>query len=248
VSCMFRCVRLAKEKRRPRGIGHEVSEHKKRMRTVSAVVTFLSVFCIVIVVSFYFEGFFSGSSGVRVPSNGSSLGGSVSDGSLRAVVVDALSGNYSNDEFTGYVNGTLRGAGFSVDFFEGGVVTVDFLERFPSGYKLVIFRVHSARALSSSRELYLFTAEPYASDRYSGEQGFRLVKEAIADDGSRPVFGVNWGFVRRLMAGRFNGSLVVVMGCDGADDPLIAEEFINQGAVGSFRRGNNASGRRSVCG
>jgi hypothetical protein len=228
VSRMFRPVQLAREK--PRGIGREISEYKRRMRRVSVVVTFLAVFCIVIAVSFYFEDFFSGSVSVRVPSNGNSLGGSVSDDKLRAVVVDALSGNYSNEEFTGYVNRTLRAAGFSVDFFEAGVVTVDFLERFPVGYKLVIFRVHSA--LSSKGELYLFTAEPYASDRYLGEQEFLLVKEAYADDGSGPVFGVDWGFVRRLMAGRFNGSVVVVMGCNGADDPLIAEEFLNQGAVG----------------
>jgi hypothetical protein len=228
VTCMFRLVRLAREK--PRSIGREVSEYKRRMRRVSLVVTFLAVFSIVIVVSFYFEGFFSGSVSVRVPSSGNSLGGSVSDSGFRAVVVDALSGNYSNDEFTGYVNRTLRGAGFSVDFFEAGVVTVDFLERFPIGYELVIFRMHSA--LSSTGELYLFTAEPYVGDRYVGEQGFRLVKEAYADDGSEPVFGVDWGFVRRLMAGRFNGSVVVVMGCNGARDQLMANEFLNQGAVG----------------
>jgi len=227
---MFHLVRLAREK--PWSIGREVSEYKRRIRRVSLVVIFLAVFCIAIVVSFYFEGFFSGSGGVsvRVPSNGNSLGGTLSDGGLRAVVVDALYGDYSNDAFTDYVNKTLRGAGFSVDFFEAGVVTVDFLERFPSGYKLVIFRVHSA--LLFTGELYLFTAEPYVGDRYVGEQGFRLVKEAIADDGSGPVFGVDWGFVRRLMAGRFNGSVVVVMGCNGARDRLMADEFLSQGAVG----------------
>lgn len=228
MSCIFRLVQLAREK--PRSIGREVSEYKRRMRRASVVVTFLAVFCIVIIVSFYFEGFFSGSAGVRAPSNDNSLGGTVSDDRLRAVVVDALYGNYSNDEYTRYVNGTLRGAGFSVDFFEAGVVTVDFLERFPVGYELVIFRMHSA--LSSTKELYLFTAEPYVGDRYVSEQGFRLVKEAYADDGSGPVFGVDWGFVRRLMAGRFNGSVVVVMGCDGARDQLMADEFLNQGAVG----------------
>jgi hypothetical protein len=230
VSFKFRLTRLAREK--PRGIGHEVSEYKRRMRRVSLVVTFLAVFCIAIVVSFYFEAFFSGSGGVsvRVPSNGNSLGGTVSDGGFRAVVVDALYGNYSNDAFTDYVGRTLRGTGFCVDFFEAGVVTVDFLERFPSGYKLVIFRVHSA--LSSMGELYLFTAEPYVGDQYVDEQGFGLVRGTYADDGSRPVFGVDWGFVRRLMAGRFNGSVVVVMGCNGARDRLMTDVFLDQGAVG----------------
>jgi len=34
------------------------------------------------------------------------------------------------------------------------------------------------------------------------------------------------------MAGRFNGTLVVAMGCDGACDSWMAKEFINQGATG----------------
>jgi hypothetical protein len=34
------------------------------------------------------------------------------------------------------------------------------------------------------------------------------------------------------MAGRFNGTLVVAMGCDGARDSWMAKEFANQGAIG----------------
>jgi hypothetical protein len=162
------------------------------------------------------------------------LGGSVNDNStrtsLKAALIDALSNSSVNEEFSDSLNRTLQEAGFGFDVYRGSEVTVDFLERFAGGYKLVIFRVHSA--LSSDKQLYLFTAEPYSSEKYSQEQYFLLVKEAYATESSQPVFAVNWGFVKRLMTGEFNGTLVVVMGCDGASDPLIAQEFVSQGAAG----------------
>jgi hypothetical protein len=34
------------------------------------------------------------------------------------------------------------------------------------------------------------------------------------------------------MTGKFNDTLVIAMGCDGTLDPVIIEEFMNQGAVG----------------
>ena len=106
---------------------------------------------------------------------------------------------------------------------------MDFLKTVPSGYKLVILRMHSAL---HSDQLYLFTAEPYSIGKYTQEQQFQLVKEAYATAESQPVFAVNWGFVKRCMTGKFNGTLVIAMGCDGTRDPVIIEEIMNQGAVG----------------
>lgn len=54
-------------------------------------------------------------------------------------------------------------------------------------------------------------------------------------------------FIKRLMTGKFNGTLVITMGCNGASDSWMTEEFINQGAIGyvgwtgavvSFRQSN----------
>lgn len=230
---MFCRAKRGRDKGRPKETKGEVAAYKKRMRTVSTVGFFLAVFCVIVIVSFYAEGFFAGPS-LPTNSTGKSMGGSVADNgtgaSPRAVLIDALSNVSENGDFADSVNMTLHEAGFSVDVYRGGEVSVDFLEKFVGGYKLVIFRVHSA--LSSDNQLYLFTAEPYSKERYSQEQYFLLVKEAYATESSQPVFAVNWGFVKRLMTGEFNGSLVVVMGCDGASDPLISREFVNQGAVG----------------
>jgi hypothetical protein len=190
------------------------------------VLAFSLIVCLIIAVFFYSEGFFAGG-----PRTGRSLGGSVKDSVLRAALIDALSNASVGGEFADAVNRTLRGTGFVVDVYQGSEVTVDFLEKFAGGYKLVIFRVHSA--LSFDGGLYLFTAEPYSGEKYVQEQYFRFIlKEAYATESSQHVFAVNWGFVCALMAGEFNGTLVVVMGCDGSSDSRIAEEFVNQGAVG----------------
>jgi hypothetical protein len=207
------------------GTRREVSAHKRKMRTVYTVLAFSLIACLIVALFFYSEGFFAGS-----PRVDGSLGGNVKDSVLRAALIDALSNASVGGEFADAVNRTLRGAGFVVDVYQGSEVTVDFLEKFAGGYKLVIFRVHSA--LSFDGQLYLFTAEPYSGEKYSEEQYYCLVKEAYATDSSQPVFSVNWGFVKRLMTGEFNGTLVVVMGCDGASDSRVAEEFVNQGAVG----------------
>ena len=218
---------------KPRGIKHDVAAYKRKMRTIYTLVTFLLIVCVIIAVSFYFEGFFAGPelrTESTVAGSGKGMGGSVKDDVPKAALIDTLSNAGVDEEFDDSVNKTLHEAGFGVDVYQGGQVTVDFLEKFSGGYKLVIFRVHSA--LSSNMELYLFTAEPYSSQKYSTEQSFLLVKEAYATESSQPVFAVNWGFVKRLMTGEFKGTLVVVMGCDGALDPLLSQEFVNQGAVG----------------
>jgi hypothetical protein len=227
VNCVLCSARRGRESAGGGKLGtiREVSAQKRKMRTVYTVLTLLLIVCLIVAVFFYSEGFFAGS-----PRADGSLGGSVKDGVLRAALIDALSNASVGEEFADAVNRTLHGAGFVVDVYQGSEVTVDFLEKFAGGYKLVIFRVHSA--LSFGGQLYLFTAEPYSGEKYSEEQYYCLAKEAYATDSSQPVFSVNWGFVKRLMAGEFNGTLVVVMGCDGASDSRIAEEFVNQGAVG----------------
>jgi len=146
-------------------------------------------------------------------------------------LIDALYDASPNQLFTASLNRTLRDAGFEFCVYRGQEVTVDFLKRLEGGFRLVILRMHSA--LSKDGELFLFTGEPYSSDKYVEEQSFRLVKKAYATESSQPVFAVNWGFVKRLMAGKFNGSLVVAMGCESTCDSLMIHEVIvGQGADG----------------
>ena len=222
---MFRLARHERVKNRPKGTKNEISAYKKRMRIVSSLVTLVIVFSFIVIVFYYLIGYFTGPESAINETYGDS-----SDDSLRAALIDSLYGTHPNVEFTRSFNETLQEVGFKVDIYQGKEVTVEFLKKLSGGYKLIILRMHSA--LSANNELYLFTAEPYSAGKYVQERYFQLVKEAYATEESQPVFAVNWGFIKRLMTGKFNGTLVVAMGCDGALDPLMAQEFINQGAIG----------------
>jgi hypothetical protein len=102
------------------------------------------------------------------------------------------------------------------------------LKGLPGGYRVVLLRMHSA--VAANGEVYLFTGEDYSGGKYVEERGFGLVRQCFPNEGNESVFGVNWGFVERLMAGRFNGSVVVAMGCDSGVDEALAGEFLGQGA------------------
>jgi hypothetical protein len=212
---------------KPRGTEKGFFSRRKKMRTVYAVAALLIIICVgvTIVASLSLQGPAPAKLG-----NDKTMGGSVKDNSRRAALIDPLYATDPNVGFTNSLNRTLWEEGITLEAYRGAEVTVDFLEKLAGGYRLLILRMHSA--LSSAEQLYLFTAEPYSSGKYAQEQYFQLVKEAYATDSSQPVFAVNWGFVERLMKGKFDGTLVIVMGCDGANDPYISEEFIKQGAVG----------------
>jgi len=208
------------------GIKHEIRDYrKKRMRIISATVTFIIVFSLIATLSYCIVIYYYGNSKPTNETNGPS------ENKLpRAALIDALYSNYPNEEFTKSLNKTLQDSGFKVDIYQGAQVTVDFLKNLKSGYKLVILRMHSA--LSTNNELYFFTAEPYSVGKYTQEQYFQLVKEAYAREDSPPVFAVNWGFIKSCMTEKFNGTLVIAMGCEGACDPYAIKEILDQGATG----------------
>lgn len=218
---------------RPAGksIRRELAASKRRQR-LAVTAVFLVVLCCLVVVGGYFAVVrFSGESlgPQQNQPNSSSAGGNESS-VLRAAVVDALSLDYPNASFAENVRGVLEGAGLRVDVFSGGVVTVDFLKSLAGGYRVVILRMHSA--VAANNEVYLFTSEPYSSEKYVEERSYGLVREAFATQDRQGVFAVNWGFVKRLMAEKFSGSIVVAMGCMSGVDETLAKEFLDQGAVG----------------
>jgi len=223
---MFDFLGCAGDRKQQRGIGAEVAAYKRRVRLASTAVTLGIVACLLGVGCYQWITSFRGANSNADHSDDDNNGNS-----LRAVLIDALYDSSPNQLFTASLNRTLSDAGFEFCVYRGQEVTVDFLKRLEDGFSLVILRMHSA--LSNDGELFLFTTEPYSSDNYVNEQSFRLVKKAYATESSQPVFAVNWGFMKRLMAGKFNGSLVVAMGCESTRDSLMIHEVVvGQGAVG----------------
>jgi hypothetical protein len=202
---------------------HKVFAQEKRKKKIYLVVTILVIVLIVAAVSYVLV------TNPLTPSSSENNGALPSTNVLNAALIDALYSTLPNDEFTDSLKKTLETAGFEVDVFQGTDVTVDFLKNLTSGYDLIVLRMHSALHYD---DLYLFTGEPYSVNKYTDEQYFRLVKEAFATDTSDAVFAVNWGFVKRCMAEKFNDTLIVMMGCDGTSDSTLIDEFMNQDAVG----------------
>ena len=222
---MSRLLRLAKAEKKSKSIKSEIHAYKRKMRIVSLVVTLVILFSLIVLFSYYLLAYFGIFSSSKDDGDGTP-----NNTLLKAALVDALYSDFPNDYFTSELNHTLRAAGYSVDVFQGTNVTVDFLKNLPTGYKLIVLRLHSA--LSKSGDLYFFTAEPYSVGAHTQEQQMRLVKEAYAREDSQSVFAVNWAFIRVFMEKELNGTLVVAMGCDGTLDEGVIREFKNQGAVG----------------
>jgi hypothetical protein len=171
------------------------------------------------------------------------LGGG-SAGPKTAAIVDQLSLTQPNPAFAEAATDLLEGAGYTVDYYPGEQVTVDFYRNLPThGYDLLILRVHSGTVMEVSattgeeteREyVSLFTGEPYDDTKYRDERYPQVqadrVGKAVYYEGASPLFSVALGFIRDSMRGRFDKALVILMGCDGLRSPRTAEAFVEKGA------------------
>jgi hypothetical protein len=166
-----------------------------------------------------------------------------STGPKHAAIVDQLSTTAPNPDFVATTTKTLEHAGYVVDYFAGDSVTVEFYRHLPEHhYALVVLRAHSGLttvtnvdtgAVTHTKSVSLFTSQPFDSALYQSEQDAgRLGHSRYLEDGLevKGVFGIEPDFVRSSMLGRFDGTLVVLMGCNGLDAPSMANAFLDKGA------------------
>jgi len=164
-------------------------------------------------------------------------------GNATAAIIDQLSASFQeNEQFIANVTRELEDYGFEVDVFQGNNITVDFYRQLPTrGYKLIIFRAHSG-ILEQDGEVMLrtvlFTNEEYSESRYALEQVYGQLTMGGACQGCPMMFGITSEFVRaggvigqdRDMVGRFDNTVIVMMGCSGIALTDMAEAFIDKGA------------------
>jgi hypothetical protein len=156
-----------------------------------------------------------------------------------AAIVDQLSLTQANPDFVASARSLLAEAGYLVDYYPGEQVTVDFYRNLPThDYDLVILRVHSGivverdattREETETEYVSLFTGEPYSERKYVEEQIGRLGRSTYYE-GAPPLFGTGPGFIEDSMEGRFDNTLIVLMGCDGLRSPVTAQAFLDKGA------------------
>ena len=151
---------------------------------------------------------------------------------LKAAIVDHLSGSFPNPHFVSKATTLLAAAGYSVDYYEGGEVTVELYRTLPShDYDLILLRVHSAY-IPDYLSLALFTSEPYSKHRYVYEQLRNRVAAGFIEpyrEGDQKYLVVTDKFVRFSMEGSFDDAMVIMMGCTGIKK-CAASAFLEKGA------------------
>jgi hypothetical protein len=116
-------------------------------------------------------------------------------------------------------------------------VTVEFYRNLPMhGYGLIILRVHSSATNPDRTEdpVTLFTSERCDRSKYVYEQlTDQLALVASSQDEMKEgitYFGINPPFVTQGMNGKFQSTIIIMMGCEGLDNTLMAEAFVEKGA------------------
>ena len=148
---------------------------------------------------------------------------------FKAAIIDQLSSlqEYTNATFVQTATNILTAAGYQVTYYKGSDVNVDFFQTLPTdGYKILIFRVHSALRLENSTTgtlgapLDFFTSEPYSTATHVEEQ------ESLADlldivmynqTSTTRYFGIAPNFVNLAMEGSFQNATIILEGCNGLD-------------------------------
>jgi hypothetical protein len=156
------------------------------------------------------------------------------NGTPKIAIVDQLSAQWSDPVFNKTIEGILNQTGLKVDYYPSEDVTVDLYRSLPShNYKLIIFRVHSTSETGSKDMppwVVLFTSENYSDTAHVDEQlDMRLVYVKFPDV-AQLYFGITPTFVENSMEGRFNGTTIIAMGCEGLNQTSMAQAFIERGA------------------
>jgi len=216
------------KKQKPRGIKQKIREEKKREERIGLAVVLFSVLVLVMIVS-----------GFTLNSllNQLSTSQQVSFSSEpKAAIVDHLSLTMPNQTFIETATTTLEQAGYTVDYYSGEEVTVEFYRNLPThGYRIVILRVHSALVSADKPPVTLFTSEPYSqtgyiSEQLAGQVGWVTYKFENGKPTEPTYFGISPLFVKKSMKGEFQDATIVMMGCNGLTYTDMAEAFIERGA------------------
>jgi len=152
----------------------------------------------------------------------------------RAAVIDQLYTLQPNPAFIEKVTGQLEDCGFAVDLYQGDEVTVDLYRRLSGlGYRLIIFRAHSGLLSGDGdvvRKTSLFTNEEYSERKHVAAQLADQLAKARIDQRFPYVFSIREEFVTEGMEGRFDGTVIVMMGCSCLRLEDLAGAFVFRGA------------------
>jgi len=155
---------------------------------------------------------------------------------FNAAIVDQLSLTCPNPTFKENATAILTQAGFTVDYYPGEQINVEFYRNLAThNYGIIILRSHSSATEVGGAEcpVALFTNER-VSQKYPLEQfDGRILGVAYSDEERQQgiaYFGIAPSFVTGSMKGGFQNTIIIMMGCEGLDNPQMASAFVYKGA------------------
>ena len=155
-------------------------------------------------------------------------------GTPRAAIIDQLYNLQPNPVFIDQVTQELKDYGFEVDLYQGDEITVEFYRQLPAyGHKLIVFRAHIGLVAEDNEkfvETSLFTNELYSEWKHVKEQLVGRLTTATIDERHPVVFGVNSKFISESMNGKFDDTVIIMMGCSGVHLTDLATAFVDKGA------------------
>lgn len=139
----------------------------------------------------------------------------------KAAIIDQLSSSqltetsrFPNKTFIETAKELLYKRFPKVDYYSDNA-TVDQYKRLPSlGYKLIIWRAHSALDLKS-KYIAIFASERYDPKIYHQYLAHDQLTLCNITDDPNLYFGITPKFVKECMSGRFEDTVIIFMSCNG---------------------------------
>lgn len=217
-------------KAKKKSIKHKIREEKGRERRIVSTITVTILITVISISGFAISSILN-----QPPTSQT-----VSTSEPKACIVDqggvAPTAGY-NKTFIQTTTNILKQAGYTVDYYPGEEVTVEFYRNLPTHeYELIILRVHSTAAAYQEEEFVeapvcFFTCEPYSKTKYIYGQLTDQIACVSYNTPQPPYyFAITPKFITSSMNSKFNNTVIIMMGCEGLHNAKMAEAFIQKGA------------------
>lgn len=180
----------------------------------------MTLFLIVVVSIYYLIAF---NISIKNPGNQVTL---TSNNHKRALILDGLHELRPNNTFIQEAVNLLEKNGFQVYLLQGRKVTVESLLNMEH-YDIIVLRLHSGISINGA--LYLFTGEPYNEENYLAWKLLGIVARGEVFYENKTFFALNANYLGKNIPNSLNGSIVILMGCDGAKDQKFVKNLLGRG-------------------
>jgi hypothetical protein len=142
----------------------------------------------------------------------------------KAAIIDQLGSSklaasvrFENRTFVEVAKELLHGRFSVVDYYSDNATVEQYKELASRGYKLIVWRAHSALDLKS-KYVAISATDKYRSDYYDAyldNEQLTLCNITGDSDLSKMYLGITPKFVKEVMNGRFEDTAIILMSCNG---------------------------------